>query len=318
MKRVRVIFLIIVCILFFPTFLFPQGVATVISILPFENRSNYKGKANISDVIPRLLGEKLSELGLYQVVPQDSLQNFLKEQKVEKFDFDEKGKDLLKNIGNAVRADVLITGVISDFNMSRFGVGNPMIGGYGSYSASIEVKINLYRALDGQMLFSTVGSAKEVDRNVDITLLGKSTKKMLEFSGFQELTFSREELENTMIGSAINKALNNLVEKIREELSPPTISMELREDLSEPCILMVSDNMAYVNIGSDDGIRLGDKFVISTQKELKDPQTGTFLGHVEQRTGVIQIIQIEAVHLSKARILEGKDVIQVGNEVRAE
>jgi len=300
-----------------PSSVHPQKASIIIGVADFQDRSGYDGEEEVAEKIPLLLGKKLAEVNYYQIVLPDSLRQILESHKTSVHDLYH-NTSLVKTLERSL--DAVIMGEVEDFNLSRFSVGNPLLGGYGSYKGNIKLKIKVYRTLDGQLLLETEEEGVEMDRDIDVTFLGKPTKKMLEFWNFRELHFESEEFNKTIIGKATNRALTRLVEKIKEVLKPPTPFLpSKRKGLSEPCVLVVVPDGVYVNIGSEDGIKLGDKFVIyAKQRELRDPKTGAFLGYIKDKIGVIQIIQIESAHLSKARILEGKDLIQVGDEVRVE
>lgn len=310
-KWVLISFILVV----FPSPVHSQKASIIIGLADFQDRSGYNGEEKVAEKIPLLLGKKLIEVNYYQIVLPDSLQQILESQKTSTHDLYH-NTSLVKTLEHFL--DAVIMGEVEDFNLSRFSVGNPLLGGYSSYKGNVKLKIKLYRTLDGRLLLETEQEGVETERDVDVTFLGKPTKRMLEFWNFRKLHFESEEFNKTIIGKATNRVLTQLVEKIKEVLKPPTPFLP-RKGLSEPCVLMVVPDGVYVNIGSEDGVKLGDKFVIyAKQRELRDPKTGAFLGYIKDKIGVIQIIQIESTHLSKARILEGKDLIQVGDKVKVE
>ena len=54
-------------------------------------------------------------------------------------------------------------------------------------------------------------------------------------------------------------------------------------------------------------------------RELRDPQTDTYLGHaLPRRVGVVQVKQVLNEHLSIVQILEGMEAIEEEFEVRGE
>ncbi len=58
-----------------------------------------------------------------------------------------------------------------------------------------------------------------------------------------------------------------------------------------------------LNIGSDDGVVVGMRFVIlnSNGVDVKDPDTGEVLGSVEVPKTLVKVVRVDAPHLSVAR-----------------
>ena len=102
----------------------------------------------------------------------------------------------------------------------------------------------------------------------------------------------------------------DLIHKAVRKLEASTEKIPWRGKLAD-----VSGEIAYINAGRDMGLAEGYEFqVFSVGKEIKDPDTGTVIGHEEQ---VIGSIKIESVQdkVSKAKILKGAGQIKKGDVV---
>jgi len=283
--------------------------AQYIAILPFEDKSRYGGSWDIQGGTAALLGEILRENMFYTILPQDSVQAVL-ERRSKK----ERRGDIAA-IGRELGADVVITGKIEDFNITRFMAGAQMLGGYRSYASTVKLEATLWRVMDGREL-GIIGGEEEIkDRDLGLTLLGRPTEKDSQFYELDRIAFGSEAFRKTIIGQATMEALRQIKSKIEEVVTPPSA---LTEPTRRVIVLEVQDDEAYVNAGAEDGVEIGDKFnVYDKGKELKDPFTGEVLGRTdEQKVGAIQIVEIKGAHLSKARIVDGH--VEANFVVRAE
>lgn len=283
-----------------------------IAILPFEDKTKFKGPWDIVNGIPGVLAEKLAENSFYRPVPPESLATFIegRKQRAGKF----KEKEAIE-IGTRVGADYVFTGKIIAFAMTRFRAGAP-VGGYSSYGASAHLEVKVLSIIEGKTKGIITGEGDVTDRGVDLSYrMSKSWERNVEYYEVTSYVFNSSQFWETLIGEALAQALDQLKEKVEEIIEPPPVPL-----VSNPTILWVEEDKVYVNIGSDDGAEVGDKFgVYLPGEELKDPYTGESLGRADARNvGTIQIVAVKKPHLSKARILEGREEIVPNAMVRVE
>lgn len=291
--------------------------AQTIAVLPFEDKSNYGGTWDIEVGTAVLLGEVLRENAFYTIFSQDSLQAVLERGSDPSASLG-KGKERQGDpaaIGRELGADVLITGKIEDFNITRFMAGAQMLGGYRSYASTVRLEATLWRVVDGRELGIIGGEGEVSNRDIGLTLLGRPTQRDSQFYGLNDIEFGSQAFRETIIGQAMRKALEEIKGKVEEVITPPS---GLRATARPVIVLEVQGDEAYVNAGAEDGIAIGDKFNVYDQgKELRDPSTGEVLGYTdEQKVGAIQIVEIKGPHLSKARIVDGR--VEAHFTVRAE
>lgn len=91
----------------------------------------------------------------------------------------------------------------------------------------------------------------------------------------------------------------------------------LKRQLINGEIVLVDDGDVFINLGSADGISVGDMLpVYSGAKEITDPKTGVLLGSREEKVGEVQVIEIRAEHLCLASIVSGKGNLAAKQRVR--
>lgn len=79
----------------------------------------------------------------------------------------------------------------------------------------------------------------------------------------------------------------------------PTDSERIRGKVAA----ILSRRELILNIGSEDGVEIGMKFVILNSKgiDVTDPDTGEVLGTVEVPKTVVKVVRVDSSHLSVAR-----------------
>lgn len=272
--------------------LYPLRVAAfqpeaVVLIVPFEDHSYFRGSWDISRGIPQVLGELLQQERNIVVLPL--LDSLLTEGE----DRAALSEDQALRIGSAAGADLVVTGDIRNFSIKRFNAGNPFLGGYTSYTAQVEVEIQLLQPLSSRQVGTAAGKSEITDRDLGLTLLGKPTRKEAALLELNEIPFGVEHFRQTIIGKATLEALQQLTKKIAAKTSPPDALQQ-----REPKILSLKGKEGFVNLGLADKVEIGHKFLVYSRREMK-------------RIGVVQIAEVLAQHLSRILVLEGQEHIQV-------
>ncbi|MBI4531958.1 MAG: hypothetical protein HY709_10625 [Candidatus Latescibacteria bacterium] len=274
-----------------------------IAILPFKDRSKFQGKWKLEEEFPMFLGKVLAENPFYRVLPHDSVMAAVHSVKK----FHPENTKQLSEIGRQLGADVVITAEINDFNLARFTVGDPALGGYKSYSGIIDLRaIRLIRVLDS----SEVGVVDRVeekisDRDLGLDLFGRPRQRDTEFFNLDKVVFGSEAFLQTIIGQTTLKAMQEVRARIEEMLKPPP-SIGYQTDGKPPIILSVSGDEAYINIGIEDSISIGNKFAVSSSPQEASP------------IGQIQVITLLGPHLSKVKILHADKAITPNCVIRSE
>jgi hypothetical protein len=128
------------------------------------------------------------------------------------------------------------------------------------------------------------------------------------FSKELDLKLSRE---GGLESSSMNLALSFLT---REMLS--FVNNSIARDPLEGEIIAIKNEDVLINIGRQNGVRVGDRFrVHSVGLQLDDPLTEYDLGDIYVKMGVIQVLE-SMLGFSKAKIIVGKDFMP-GNLVRS-
>ena len=153
-------------------------------------------------------------------------------------------------------------------------------------TARVALDIRFVDTSTGQILVAEKAEGEESSHGVDIDL-----------SLAPSVEFGKEGFDETVIGKATRKVIEQAVEKI-------TSAME--NVPWQGSIVKVSGNQIFLNTGSDDGRKAGDAFVVyRAGEELVDPDTGESLGAQTEKIGKIEIVEVKDKRLSIAKPVDG-------------
>ena len=284
-----------------------QTIGKKIVLLPFYDESGYRGPWKLRYEIPIMLGDMLVD-EYFSIVEMDSVLSIMgpppKKGIFSKFfgmfsNSKDKQKVLtdseILSIGRQVGADYAIIGVIEDFKYKRSGGGEPMIGGYKSYTADVKIdQVRVIQVSNGTVLATVTGDDKKNSRGLGLELFGKPRRLDLEFYSLDSLDFGSKRYLNTLLGQATVEALNNAHQEIRSAITQPDNEWFKEKKF---VIMSLETGSVSINAGSGDGIKSGDLFrVYATESEAL--------------VGKIRVTSVWSDHISKAEIIDGQDEIR--------
>ncbi|MHB9030900.1 MAG: hypothetical protein ACYC9O_19185 [Candidatus Latescibacterota bacterium] len=279
-----------------------------IILMPFYDESGYKGPWKLRNEMPAMLGDMLMD-DYYQIVPVDSVIAFMEQPKkpglFKKFiGLFANRKDRQKiltdgevlSIARKLDGDIVVTGFIEDFSYRHVGGGEPMIGGYRSYSAKVKLdQVRILNVANGQLMGrAIVGETTKPDRGLGLELFGKERPRTKEFYGLDSLDFGSKGFLSSLMGQAAVEALNKVQKEVRAVITLPDTNWYSYKKFH---ILLVEQGIATINAGSGDGIKPGDRFRVYTS------DSGVHVGKITVTT-------VWGDHISKAEITQGKDEIR--------
>lgn len=277
--------------------------------MPFYDDTGYRGPWDLKYEVPQMVGDMLGGADEYfYVVPMDTLKSELanREKKgwfsrfldvfrnVKKVQFNFTDSEVL-SIARKYDADIAITGDITDFNFHRWGAGDPMLGGYKSYTAHVTVEqVRILRVATGETMGVVRGEQDSNDRGLGLELFGKPRQMDLEFYSLDSLDFGSKRFLTTLMGQTAVEALATVHQEIRSVVTrPDSIWYETKKFM----VISIDPNAAMINAGSLDGVAPGDRFNV-------------FAAESGVRVGKISVVNVWSDHVSRAEILEGRDTIR--------
>ena len=267
-----------------------------IAILPFIDQSGFRQDIwDVKQEMARLLSQRMSGRPDWHIVPYEAVVEVVGDSRKWK-------PEKIFEIGNTLKADMVLEGILKDYNMGRLSVGDPMLGGYKSYSGVAEIELKVLRVSEQNELGTVQSRQETVDRDVGLDLLGKPRKQDIQFATLRQVPFGSEEFQATPIGEATLTAMDELIVKVMEMLRPS--GFRLSAELAE--ILSVFGEEVYVNLGNENGLNRGYRFEVYPGPERAFREGLDTL----QRLGIVEIQEVIGARLSRVRVLEGKGQIQ--------
>lgn len=311
---------------------------SLLIVVPFTDHSGFNGKWDLSIDVPRFITVYNRERFRVGVISPVLVKQLAIEQDLDTVTFDALRQ--IKKIAEHFRVRYIVSAEIAEFSIGRFMVSEVQLAGYEAFFATVALKFTLYDAarfgssLDPAMYEGEAeGTVK--DRGLGLTLFGKQTDRSNQYFSLDEIAFGTESFNKTIIGEALLKCADDLSTKL-ERAIPLLISknivlsssvimdstssdsaITLKRYLINGEIVIVDDDQVFINLGSKDGIRIGDILpVYGGEKKITDPKTGEALGSREEKAGEVQVIEIRAEHLCLSAVINGKGKIIPKQRVR--
>ncbi|MDP8252852.1 MAG: CsgG/HfaB family protein, partial [Candidatus Kaelpia aquatica] len=261
------------------------GPKKTVAVIGFENASGMRSYVRLGDDFTAQLTESLIQSGKFIVLSRTELSSVFIEQ-----DLAESGrmaKSLTAQKGKAIPAQILVTGKITEFTQDASGGTQGLrVGGFNlgvkTSSAHMAVIIQIIDSTTGEILDS-----KRVEGKA------KASGLAVGYSGAFDLGSSG--FKKTPLGKATQNAIDKAVTHIAGKLSK--IPWRGR-------VVLIKDEVVYINAGSEAGIIIGKEFVVYRKGEsIIDPETGIELGMETTRAGKISVTEVQQ-KFSKAKILD--------------
>ncbi len=303
----------------------PVLAADTMAVLPFRDHSGFKGPWNVSKGVQRYLAGSLDKDLI--VIPPEVTDKKLKSYNAADYERDDK----LAEIRNKLQCRYLIVGTITEFYAIKKMAGSGRLGGYKHYNAGFEADVRIF---DGRTRrWADEFSVRQHKRSIGmkVNLPGKISPDEENFYQMEQKEFGSAAFRKTVAGEAMDAASKDILMHLRKLIEPasadtirpatvraaPPPPQKILVRVFEGKILTVSDSTAYINLGFDDSLAIGDRFpVFAAGEPILNPETGDTLGTTDKQSGEVEIVFIKAGHLCSARITAGKGTVKVGDRAR--
>ena len=273
-----------------------------IAVVPFADESGFReGVWNVEYEMANMLSIDLAAIPEWQVVPFNAVAELTMAA-----DGREGWSPL--EVGRHLLADMVVLGLLQDYDMRRLSVGDPLLGGYKSYVAVAQIRTEVVRVADG----GEVGIAETLhevnERDLGLNFLGKPREMDKEFAGLAEIEFGSDAFRETLLGGATLAAMDDQVQKIASMLKPGGIEIQ---DVSPEIISVYGDDI-YANLGSEHGLRPRFRFGVypnadRAEAEGLDPK---------QALAVVEVAEVIGARLSSLRVLGETGAIMPGDRLK--
>ena len=272
-----------------------------VAVVPFVDESGFReGVWNVEYELANMVSAELAAARNWEVVPFNAVAELALE-----WGFADYEKALA--IGRELGADFVIVGLLQDYDMRRLSVGDPLLGGYKSYSAVAQMSVEIVRADDGSAIGKAEALRELTDRDVGLDLLGKPREQDLQFAGLKELEFGSEEFRQALLGQATVEAVGELVQKVAAAFEPEGLVFEG----DAPEVIAVYSEDIYANIGSEHGIRPRLRFFVYPGNERIEAEGLA----PEESVALVEVVEIISTRLASLRVLRATGEIKAGDRL---
>jgi curli biogenesis system outer membrane secretion channel CsgG len=266
------------------------------------------GTEDVGRGISAKLIEKLAAGGKYTIVDRSGIKKLLDEQNSTPEADHLDAYALAAKIGQMLGLDAMIIGTIT-----RFGADSaPAISGGGRPGVSTR-KSKAYVDISARVLNMTTGEAI-----AGFTATGESagTGTMMRIIPRGQPHSTPEIPGPEFVDSLLGEATRNAVDKLAEQLNSfaekiPSLKIEIDGLVAE-----IGENSITLNIGSESGLKLGDKLVVVREVSLSsEPGSAVAQSQVIEKVAEATVTEVADVY--STAICSGSGQVHVGDRVRS-
>ncbi|HTT22456.1 MAG TPA: CsgG/HfaB family protein [Candidatus Sulfotelmatobacter sp.] len=265
--------------------------------------------------ISDLLIQKLVEDGKYSLIERNAIDKILAEQNFA--NSDRVDSSTAAKIGRILGVDAVIMGTITQFGRddkqtsvgagavaSKFGIGGI---GKSKSKAVVGITARLVDTSTAEILAAVTGSGESTRSGTSLIGAGGGSSGMA--GGHYDMTSSN--FAQTVLGEAVHKAVDSMATQLDQKSEAlPTRKVEVNGLVAD-----VTGNVLVLNVGSKDGVKVGDTLDISRPvKTVKDPSTGKVLRTITNKVGTATVTDVDAQ--SATANFSGSAPAKVGDSVK--
>jgi len=301
----------------------PQGRKKRVAIFDFDyatvqssTSALFGTNVDVGKGISDLLVKFLVQDGSYSVIERKAMDKILAEQNFS--NSDRANPSSAAKLGKLLGVDAIIVGSITQFGNdtknTNIGGGGGNWGGFGVGGIGRK-KSKAIVAIDARIVdidtaeILGVASGKGESERDSTSLLGGGGN--WHGWGGGNVDFGSSDFQQTIIGEAVNKAVQNLSTEVIADNS----KFQARTVSVEGLVAAVDGGQIVLNVGGNAGLKVGDQLNVErVTREIKDPATGQVIRRMTTPVGVIRLTDVDAVSAVGA-IVSGSD-FKVGDAAK--
>lgn len=240
-----------------------------IAVVKFENKSTWHWWGDkLGEAAADVFVTNLVNTGKFSMIEREKVNEILREQ-----DFGASGAvtaQTAAKVGKMLGVDLILTGSITQFSVSKVGGGIGRIG-LGVTTGKVVLQARLVNTSTGEIIVA----AEEENKK---RLVGARYKG----ANFQQ-SFDQG-LANEVMHPAVEKMVAKIVDKTAGLIPAAPTGR----------VVKVEGTKVWINLGANAGLSAGDEFEVYRKgEELIDPETGLSLGAEEEKVGKIVITEVQ-------------------------
>lgn len=255
-----------------------EGRKKRIAVLMFDDRSSsnfrWASYKTVGEGVMEMVITELVKTGNYMVIERSQIDAIIQEQ-----GFQQSGmvsEETAVALGKILGVELAVFGTVTEFGYSnnRKNVRVPGVNvRVGNNKATVAIDLRIVSVTTGQIL-----TAKDVREEKTATSLGVDTRKY-DFS-------DQKSFDQSIVGKAARKAVESVIKLIDKDAE--RIPWQAK-------VVIMQGEKVYINSGVVDGVKVGEVFTVYRPgQKLIDPDTGLELGAIDEKIGMIKVVDNQA------------------------
>lgn len=188
-----------------------------------------------------------------------------------------------------------LTTTIRVIDISKYNMGNPLVGGYQGYKAEIQSECSLIRIAENREVARWKLNTKMSDHQLGFTVLAKGIKHALTFRGLDTLTFDSPAFQQSLVYRTLVLQGQELRQKLADYFG---LEMNRQEGLGPFKVLISRGADIHINAGSSEGLVKDQKFSAYMEGAVILDESGAPLGRETVLIGRVRVMAVKGNHLA--------------------
>jgi len=202
--------------------------------------------------------------------------------------------------------------IINEIEITKYHVGNPLVGGYQGYKAKIVTECLLRHASDHELVTRWSLNTELSDRQLGFTVLGQGIKHALTFTELDTLKFDSEIFQKSLIYRALVVQGNVLKQKMADYFG---LDDDQKVGLGPYKVLISKNADFHINAGSAEGLVKDQVYSVYTEGGVILAEDGLPLGRESVLVGQARVMLVKGNHLTWMQFSVKSDHVDVGTEI---
>lgn len=201
---------------------------------------------------------------------------------------------------------------IKTIEITKYHVGNPLVGGYQGYKAKFAAECVLRHSTDHSAVTQWALSTELTDRQLGFTVLGQGVKHALTFTELDTLKFESEIFRKSLIYRALVIQGNELKQKIADYFG---LDDDQKVGLGPYKVLISKNADFHINAGSADGLVKDQIYSVYMEGAVILAEDGLPLGRESVLVGQARVMLVKGNHLAWVQFSDKSDHLELGTEI---
>jgi len=261
--------------------------------------ANLPPYSKVGDGIADMIITELFKINTFDIIERNRLDKVLQEKNLAQTDLVEESSAL--KAAKLLNCDAIVIGSITEYSVAEktktFG---PISSTKRIFTVALQFRIVDAATGRTRLTASARGTVEKKGSSLDV---GRATSRWAHGVNLGKIG-ERERARDARFSEAAQKAVENLIEKVKAAFPP------------EGYVIKVDDDKVLIDLGKAADVHKGDRFkVIEPGEAIKHPVTGKIIQGEDKEIGIIEVKKVSGDELSKCKTVSGEGDIKPGHKI---